>query len=174
MLGSKFRDLVVATSSNDGNSYRRCQAFQLLSVILNQHSQVCVCIPRGTYTVLQQTTRRSESLQKTVLGLANGAVDDQCTSQLKDLLKAVFPRIGQTRKSNSSAGKEKTCDSAAWNGLYIRLAPCVSNRRCPPEQVPSNGICCLSLETCNAERWWRQPQGGRSCGFLEKSGSSEP
>ncbi|KAI6162530.1 DNA polymerase phi-domain-containing protein [Pisolithus thermaeus] len=41
-LGSKLRDPVLAASSSAVNAYRRCQAFQLLSVILSQLGKVCV------------------------------------------------------------------------------------------------------------------------------------
>ncbi|KAI6032543.1 DNA polymerase phi-domain-containing protein [Pisolithus marmoratus] len=117
VLGSKFRDPVLAASSNAVNSYRRCQALQLLGVISGQHNKDDQAI----------TSLFQKSLQKTVLDLANGAVEDQSTlsaSQLKDLLKAVLLCIRQVQKSNSPPRKGGIWDPPAWNALYVKLAAC--------------------------------------------------
>ncbi|KAI6131878.1 DNA polymerase phi-domain-containing protein [Pisolithus croceorrhizus] len=118
-LGSKLRDPVLAASSSAVNAYRRCQAFQLLSVILSQLGKVC-----DDQAI---TSSFQKDLQKTVLELANGAVDDQSSlsaSQLKDLLKVVLVCIRQVQKSDSPPRKAGIWDPAAWNALYVRLAAC--------------------------------------------------
>ncbi|KAI6005472.1 DNA polymerase phi-domain-containing protein [Pisolithus albus] len=104
-LGSKLRDPVLAASSKAVNSYRRCQAFQLLSVILSQHGK---------------KDDQAITLQSTVLDLANAAIDDQSSfsaSQLKDLLKVVLLCIRQVQKQEFGT-------PAAWNALHVRLAAC--------------------------------------------------
>ncbi|KAI6006406.1 DNA polymerase phi-domain-containing protein [Pisolithus marmoratus] len=119
VLGSKFREPVLAASSNAVNSYRRCQAFQLLGVILGQHDK-----KKDDQAI---TPSFQKSLQKTVLDLANGAVEDQNTlsaSQLKDLLKAALLCIRQVQQSNSPPRKAGIWDPAAWNALYEKLAAC--------------------------------------------------
>ncbi|KIO06410.1 hypothetical protein M404DRAFT_24641 [Pisolithus tinctorius Marx 270] len=116
VLGSQFRDPVLTASSNAVNSYRRCQAFQLLSIILSQPSKDDQAV----------TSSFQKTLQKTVLDLANGAVDDQrswSASQLKDLLKVVLICIRQVQKSKLSPGKV-LWDPVAWNALHARLAAC--------------------------------------------------
>ncbi|KAI5982996.1 DNA polymerase phi-domain-containing protein [Pisolithus marmoratus] len=155
VLGSKFRDPVLAASSNAVNSYRRCQAFQLLSVILSQHNKDNQAI----------TSSFQRSLQKTVLDLANGAVEDQSAlsaSQLKDLLKAVLLCIRQVQKSNSPPRKggiwdppcmECTiCETCCLRSVQIVVAP--------PKHVSSSGIGCLSVETRKSGRRRRETQGG--------------
>ncbi|KAI6103557.1 DNA polymerase phi-domain-containing protein [Pisolithus sp. B1] len=118
-LGSKLRDPLLAASSSAVNAYRRCQAFQLLSVILSQHGKVCD--DQAIASSFQK------NLQKTVLELASGAVDDQSSlsaSQLKDLLKVVLLCIRQVQKSDSPPRKTGIWDPAAWNALHVRLAAC--------------------------------------------------
>lgn len=41
-LGSKCRDNILTSSSKAVNTYRRCQAFQLLGMVLNQPNKVCI------------------------------------------------------------------------------------------------------------------------------------
>ncbi|KAI6036062.1 DNA polymerase phi-domain-containing protein [Pisolithus microcarpus] len=106
---------VLAASSNAVNSYRRCQAFQLLNVILSQHGKDDQAI----------TSSFQKSLQTTVLDLANGAIDDQSSlsaSQLKD----------PVQKSDSPPKKAGIWDPAAWNALQVRLAACARFKSSSP------------------------------------------
>lgn len=124
-LGSRFRDPVLAASSNAVNSYRRCQAFQLLNVILSQHGKDDQAI----------TSSFQKSLQTTVLDLANGAIDDQSSlsaSQLKDPLKVVLLCIRQVQKSDSPPKKAGIWDPAAWNALQVRLVACARFKSSSP------------------------------------------
>lgn len=57
-LGWKVRDKVLESSSKAINLYRKCQAFQLLHVILNQPDKVCLLPVRGTIDSCSPTIGR--------------------------------------------------------------------------------------------------------------------
>ncbi|KIM59218.1 hypothetical protein SCLCIDRAFT_10017 [Scleroderma citrinum Foug A] len=88
-IASKFRDSILSSSTKAVNAYRRCQAFQLLGVVLSQPSKTSDDPGKDE----QLSVPFQKSLQQTVLDLANGAVDDEGNlnaGQLKDLLKVVL------------------------------------------------------------------------------------
>lgn len=127
-LGPRLRDGILAAASKAVNTYRRCQAFELLGLTLNQPNKVC--LPPFSYllTVLIGMQDESstishqfqETLQQTVLDIADTALGDQTTltaSQLKEMLKVVR----QAQKCSPSA---KVWDPAAWKKLHTRLSAC--------------------------------------------------
>ncbi|KAL4076956.1 DNA polymerase phi-domain-containing protein [Scleroderma yunnanense] len=139
VLGLRLRDGILSASFKAVNTYRRCQAFQLLSIVLNQPNKVCICCPfvrvcqtpddLGKDKQWSIPSSFQKSLQSTTLGLANGAVDDQNglnASQLKDLLKVVLLCIRQVQKAAQSSGKPGPWDPSAWSALHTKLS--ASNR----------------------------------------------
>ncbi|KAF9218264.1 hypothetical protein BS17DRAFT_770804, partial [Gyrodon lividus] len=114
-LGWRFRDKVLESSAKAVNLYRRCQAFQLLHVILSQpvkHEQ-----PASIASF-------QKALQNAILDLVNSTIDDELSlspSQVKDLLKVVLLCVRQTRKATEPATVE-VWDPAAWKELYSRLS----------------------------------------------------
>ncbi|KAG6331293.1 hypothetical protein ID866_7798 [Astraeus odoratus] len=114
-LGTRLRDSILAASSRAANTYRRCQAFQLLGVVLNQPNKNGQSI----------TPAFQKSLQQTVLDLSNRAVDDESgpnASQLKDLMKIIVICIRQVQKESQLSGRPAVWDPAAWNALHVNLS----------------------------------------------------
>ncbi|KAF8557343.1 hypothetical protein OG21DRAFT_1494920 [Imleria badia] len=118
-LGWKLRDSVLESSSKAVNLYRRCQAFQLLQIILNQPDK------EGEPAAIAAFYK---ALQKTILDLVTLSVDDDCglsPTQIKDLLKLVLSCIRQTRKTTESLTIQ-VWDPTAWKALHDKLSS--SNR----------------------------------------------
>ncbi|KAF9246115.1 DNA polymerase phi-domain-containing protein [Melanogaster broomeanus] len=134
----KFRSQILESSSKAVNLYRKCQAFQLLHLILS--------LPAGGE---QPTAIASfqRALQKTILQLVNSSIDDDLgltPSQVKDLLKVVLLSVRQTRKAGESAAVE-VWDPAAWKELHSKLSS--SNRF---SSSPSVLNMCRQVETAVA------------------------
>ncbi|KIJ16738.1 hypothetical protein PAXINDRAFT_131583 [Paxillus involutus ATCC 200175] len=118
-LGRRFRDKVLESSIKAVNLYRRCQAFQLLHIIL---SHPVKDEPPTSITSFQK------ALQKAVLDLVNSSIDDEPSlspGQVKDLLKVVLLYVRQTRKVAEPATVEGW-DPAAWKEFHSKLSS--SNR----------------------------------------------
>jgi DNA polymerase phi len=132
-LGWKLRDKALESSSSAVNLYRRCQAFQLLHVILSQPDKVCNAFLLGTQSTDAHRPQGEEpaaittfhmALQKTILGLITLSVDDDrglSPTQVKDLLKLVLFCIRQTRKTTESLTIQ-VWDPAAWKTLHGQLS----------------------------------------------------
>ena len=132
-IASKFRDSILSSSTKAVNAYRRCQAFQLLGVVLSQPSKVCILLLRMRIWKTSDDPGKDEplsvpfqkSLQQTVLDLANGAVDDEGNlnaGQLKDLLKVVLLCVRQVQKATQLSGKPDVWDPSAWSMLHTKLS----------------------------------------------------
>lgn len=135
-LGWQLRNKVLQSSAKAVNVYRKCQAFQLLHVILSQPDKVCIfCFPEAPTVAhrLQGEEPASiatfhKALQKTILELITLSVDDDhglSAAQVKDILKLVLSCIRQTRKTAESSTVQ-IWDPAAWKALHDQLAS--SNR----------------------------------------------
>ncbi|KAG8217899.1 DNA polymerase phi-domain-containing protein [Butyriboletus roseoflavus] len=114
-LGWKLRESVLEASSKAVNLYRRCQAFQLMHVILSQPE-------KGEEPAAIATFQKA--LQKTILDLITLSIDDQRSlspTQIKDLLKLVLLCIRQTRRTSDSLTIE-VWDPAAWKALHDQLS----------------------------------------------------
>ena len=132
-LGWKIRDHVLESSSKAVNLYRRCQAFQLLHVILSQPDKVCMPFLVVTFSAVAHRPQGEEpaaimtfhkALQKAILDLITLSVDDDrglSPTQIKDLLKLVLSCIRQTRKTTESLTIQ-AWDPAAWKTLHGRLS----------------------------------------------------
>ncbi|KAH0827009.1 DNA polymerase phi-domain-containing protein [Lanmaoa asiatica] len=98
-LGWKLRDQVLESSSKAVNLYRRCQAFQLLHVILSQPG-------KGEEPAAIATFQKA--LQKTILDLITLSIEDErglSPTQIKDLLKLVLFCIRQTSQDHRLRGR---------------------------------------------------------------------
>ncbi|KAG9318874.1 DNA polymerase phi-domain-containing protein [Chiua virens] len=118
-LGWKARHKVLEASSKTVNLYRKCQAFQLLQVILSQPD-------KGEEPAAIATFH--EALQTTILDMITQSIDDDrglSPAQTKDLLKLVLFCIRQTRKNNESSIMD-VWDADAWKVLHDKLSS--SNR----------------------------------------------
>ncbi|KAF8843637.1 hypothetical protein BDN67DRAFT_945267 [Paxillus ammoniavirescens] len=118
-LGRRFRDKVLESSTKAVNLYRRCQAFQLLHVILSHPVKD---------EPLTSITSFQKALQKAILDLVNSSIDDEPSlspGQVKELLKVVLLYVRQTRKVAEPATVEEW-DPAAWKELHSKLSS--SNR----------------------------------------------
>ncbi|KIJ68933.1 hypothetical protein HYDPIDRAFT_23808 [Hydnomerulius pinastri MD-312] len=138
-LGWKLRDRILELSSKAVNLYRRCQAFQLLHVILNQPLEDDQPAAVSSF---------QKALQKAILDLVNSAIDEKLSlspSQVKDVLKVVLLCMRQTRKANQSMNTE-AWDSAAWQTLRSRLSS--SDRF---KSSPSVLTICRQVETAAAQ-----------------------
>ncbi|KAF8447475.1 DNA polymerase phi-domain-containing protein [Boletus edulis BED1] len=114
-LGRKLRDHVLESSSKAVNVYRKCQAFQLLHVMMGQPD-------KGENPATIVTFHRA--LQKSILDLIVFSVDDDrglSPTQVKDLLKLVLSCIRQTHKTAESSTPQ-VWDPAAWKALHDQLS----------------------------------------------------
>ncbi|KAG0705011.1 DNA polymerase phi-domain-containing protein [Suillus ampliporus] len=113
-LGWCLRDDILDTSLKAINAYRKCQAFQLLNVILTLSTST-----GGSQDVLSFIPK----LHTSTLQFINSACDDQVSlsaAQIKDLFKLVMLGIRQASKVDSS--NQNVWDSGAWRTLHGRLA----------------------------------------------------
>lgn len=112
-LGWRLRDDVLDASPKAINAYRKCQAFQLLNVILTLSSST-----GDSQDVLSFILK----LHTSVLHFIDSACDDQVSlsaPQIKDLFKLVMLGVRQARKAECS--NQNVWDSGAWRTLHGRL-----------------------------------------------------
>ncbi|KAG1782776.1 DNA polymerase phi-domain-containing protein [Suillus placidus] len=112
-LGWRLRDDVLDASPKAINAYRKCQAFQLLNVILTLSTSTA-----DSQDVLSFILK----LHTSVLHFIDSACDDEVSlsaAQIKDLFKLVMLGVHQTSKVDSS--NQNVWDSGAWRTLHGRL-----------------------------------------------------
>ncbi|KAN0076879.1 DNA polymerase phi domain containing protein [Tylopilus felleus] len=114
-MGWQLRESVLESSAKAVNVFRRCQAFQLLQVILNQPD-------KGEQPAAIATFYKA--LQKAILDLITHSVDHErgpSPTQVKDLLKLILTCIRQTRKTTDALTVD-VWDPTAWKALYDQLS----------------------------------------------------
>ncbi|KAJ8597910.1 hypothetical protein M405DRAFT_2131 [Rhizopogon salebrosus TDB-379] len=112
-LGWQLRDTILDTSTKAINAYRKCQAFQLLNVILTLSASM-----GDPQDVLSFVLK----LHASVLQFIDSACDDQVSlsaAQLKDLLKLAM--LGIRQASKVDINNQSAWDSDAWHTLHGRL-----------------------------------------------------
>ncbi|OAX39198.1 hypothetical protein K503DRAFT_690102 [Rhizopogon vinicolor AM-OR11-026] len=112
-LGWRLRDAILDTSTKAINAYRKCQAFQLLNIIITLSASTGD--PEDVLSFILK-------LQRSVLHFIDSACDDQVSLsavQIKDLLKLVMLGVRQASKVDIS--NQSAWDSGAWHTLHERL-----------------------------------------------------
>ncbi|KAG2157394.1 DNA polymerase phi-domain-containing protein [Suillus clintonianus] len=112
-LGWCLRDDILDTSSKAINVYRKCQAFQLLNVILTLSTSAGD--PQDVLSFILK-------LHTAVLHFIDSACDDQVSlsaAQIKDLFKLVMVGVRQASKVDNS--NQNVWDSGPWHALHGRL-----------------------------------------------------
>ncbi|KAG1754468.1 DNA polymerase phi-domain-containing protein, partial [Suillus lakei] len=112
-LGWCLRDDILDTSPKAINAYRKCQAFQLLNVILTL--SISAGDPQNVLSFILK-------FHKSVLHFIDSACDDQVSlsaAQIKDLFKSVILGVRQASKVDSS--NQNVWDSGVWRTLHGRL-----------------------------------------------------
>lgn len=178
-LGWKLRHQVLESSSKAVNVYRRCQAFQLLQIILNQPDKVYMPFVVGTQSTVAHSHPQGEepaviatfheALQKTILDLITLSVDDDrglSLAQTKDLLKLVLACIRQTRKTTETVSIQ-VWDPAAWKALHDQLSS--SNRFKSSSSVLNM---CRQVESTAAQ--CKQAVGGKRKAGLDEATETDP
>ncbi|OJA13731.1 hypothetical protein AZE42_02950 [Rhizopogon vesiculosus] len=112
-LGWRLRDAILDTSTKAINAYRRCQAFQLLNMILTLSASTGD--PEDVLSFILK-------LHRSILHFIDSACDDQVSLsavQIKDLLKLVM--LGVRQASKVDINNQSAWDSGAWHTLHERL-----------------------------------------------------
>ncbi|KAG2365801.1 hypothetical protein BDR07DRAFT_1398137 [Suillus spraguei] len=112
-LGWRLRDDILDASQKAINVYRKCQAFQLLNMILALSTSAGD--PQDVLSFILK-------LHTSVLHFIDSACDDEVSlsaAQIKDLFKLVIFGVRQASKADSS--NKNVWDSGVWRTLYARL-----------------------------------------------------
>ncbi|EGO20980.1 hypothetical protein SERLADRAFT_452123 [Serpula lacrymans var. lacrymans S7.9] len=118
LLGWKLKTYIIEVSGEATNIYRKCQAFQLLQVIVNQ-------LPSISYKQ-DEVVKFMTALRHALLDLISSACDERAAltaAQIKELLKLGLLAIRQTTKALSKPSDIETIwDPSSWKNVLERLS----------------------------------------------------
>ncbi|KAH7910650.1 DNA polymerase phi-domain-containing protein [Hygrophoropsis aurantiaca] len=114
----RLRKDLIDVSVKAVNTYRQCQAYQLLQTLVNQAS--------GPDIQPKEVVSFMPTLRQSLLDVISSAIHDQITlspAQLKDLLKLALSAARQTKKLTSKPEEiQKIWRSGAWETLQAELS----------------------------------------------------